>query len=363
MKSNLGHTTNTALTPSARLAEEAQSLHEQHGLQASDNADTDEVSQPKTAIQRLLKQYVNDPSHQEPISLREYLARMQTLPRLASQQDSINGFTKPGDMNQSTLRLATGFITSRLQRQGRQQEMDKPVNMVREMLLMCFEAKPRPLSYAMGGYTVSDFIAYIYQDVAKKDMELSASERERPFKELVDDIKTWLRIPPPLSSTNTARRHVRRRIMVTMDRSNHQVSALMEDREMPSEVLLLIQKLLERDDDQGYCVGELRDFREVRDDLNALADFCIRRRYDSDSVKVEDLEMVCCPSEVIDFSEHTIQRPRGRRANSAKKGSSLKRAVAPRKTTPVPSSKPQVKKQQETHPDDNFGLDALKNLI
>jgi hypothetical protein len=365
MKSNLGRTTNTALTPSARLAQEAQSLHEMHSLRASDNVDTDEVSQPKTAIQRLLQRYKNDPSHQEPVSLRDYLARMQTLPRLAGQQDSINGFTKPGDMNQSTLRLATGLITSRLQRSGRQKEMDKPVNMVREMLLLCFEAKPRPLSYAMGGYTVSDFIAYIYQDVATKDMGLSANERERPFIELVDDIKTWLRIPPPLSSTNTARRHVRRRIMVTMDRSNHQVSALMEDREMPSEVLLLVQKLLERDDDQGYTVGELRDFREARDDLNALAEFCVRRRYEPGSVKVEDLEMVCCPSEVSDFSQLTIQRPRGRRANSAsKKSSKLNRTTAPRKTASAPLTKTRPKNQvHETRSEDDFGLDALKSLI
>src|SRR5690606_38512652 len=116
--------------------------------------------------------------------------------------------------------LVSGLISSRMQRSSFQSEMDKPVSIVREMLLLCYEAKPRYISFALSGYTASDFFAYIYQDIALRFMEdLTPAQKKLPFVQLVEEIKAWMRVPPPVSMVNTPRRHIRRRIMATLDRS------------------------------------------------------------------------------------------------------------------------------------------------
>src|SRR5690606_21083225 len=116
------------------------------------------------------------------------------------------------------------------------------------------------------------------------------------FIDVVDQIKDWLRMPPPPGVQNSARRHIRRRLMLLLERTNHQAASLFEDREMPSDLVMMFQKLLERDDDQGYTQGSLRDFREVREDFNRLADFCVRNRHPNDDEIEESFEKVICPS-------------------------------------------------------------------
>ena len=289
---------------------------------SNDFVDNDSSSQANSnsLIAQLVERYKNDPEKCKPVTMREYMMRMSQIPRLAANiNETKNAFVSPGDLSPMVLRIVTGFLNYRLHSASKPKELEKEISLRREMLLLAFEAKPRHISFAMNGYTASDFISYIYQDVAMTAMGVDPEEQEDRFVPMINDIKSWMRIPPPKGITNTARRHIRRRLMLLLDRSNHQAASLFEDREMPSEMVLMMQKLLERDDDQGYLNGELRDFRQVRDDFNILAEFCVRNRYTDKSAKSErvlmDLEKVICPSEVGNFESYVIDLPRGRYVN------------------------------------------------
>lgn len=316
----------------------------------------------KSALQRLIEA---ESRTRRPTTLREYLAKMQMIPRLSAREPAVNGFAQPVDLSASSLRLVTGLVTSRIQRPSFQQELDSPVSVIREMLLMAYEAKPRPISFALSGYTASDFIAYIYQDVLMNDMGMSPEDRKRPFSEIVDDLKEWMRIPPEPSTTNTPRRHIRRRLMALLDRSNHQAASLFEDREMPVELVLLMQKLLERDDDQGYTRGDIKPFQEVRDDFNALGEFCIRLHYEEGSKQIESLEMVFCPASVSDVSLYSIQKPRGRPPSSRKSKTEGSDQNIGQQNKPQGKKKAQSGKVPVHHEDldDDFGLSELEKLV
>jgi hypothetical protein len=268
-----------------------------------------------TLIAESVGRYAETRQPENPLTMREYLSRMHKIPRAAFAWADINAFATPEDMNVSALRLSTGMLSSRFLSKASKALLDEPDSLSREMLLIAFEAKPRPISYSITGYRMSDFIAYIYQDVAMSAMNLSSSQRARPFKENVENIKSWFLLPPGKGGPNSARRHVRRRLMALLDRTNHQAASLFEDREIPGELPHLIHKLMERDDDQGFMAGDLRDFRLVRQDFNLLAEYCMRSRYASDVVKIDALDRVICPSKIKDFSAYVIDLPRGRSAS------------------------------------------------
>lgn len=272
-------------------------------------------SKPQTKIATLLKQYRADATKMAPVTMRDYMIRMQELPRLAAGHAPSNGFARPADLAPMHLRLVTGFFSSRFQMKSLEEQIDDRVTLGREMLLLTYEAKPRPISFAMTGYTASDFIAYIYQDVALRSMGRNADVTHEEFVAQIDDIKSWLRLPPPSRIDNSPRRHIRRRLMLLLDRTNNQAASLLEDREMPNELVLLAQKLLECDDDEGYTQGRLRDFREVREDFNVLAEHCVRLRHPDDSKLLSSFDRVICPSLVDDFASYQIDLPRGRYIN------------------------------------------------
>lgn len=323
----------------------------------------------QTAIQKLIAER-NASGNLRPVTMRDYMVRMGQLTRWAAKSMDPSGFAYPVDLNQSEMRLISGLYSSRLKTRGARNELDEPVSLVREMLLLCYEAKPRPISLAMTGYVASDLVAYIYQDVAAQ--EIPDFDPGAPIAERIDQIKMWLRVTPPRTAVNNASRHIRRRLMVMLDRSNHQAASLIEDREMPTEVRHLVQKLLERDDDQGYTNGRLRDFHLVREDLNALAEHCLNLRFDPDSRQIEDLNMVCCPGDVVtqglEFEKVSIQRRRGKAPSKATK--SVKRITtnATPELTKAETKKAATKKsthptkQQEVQNEDDLGLDVLKLL-
>lgn len=312
------------------LAEMAQDLHDSESS-TSEAVYTSAPQQPKSRIAQLLDLYEGQPNRRRVVTLREYLLRMQQVPRMSTQLEAENGFRSPGDMSVAMVRLLTSMMSSRFHTEKTQNDMDKPVSPVRQMLLLAFEAKPRPISFAITGYTSSDFIAYIYQDLAEHAMRLAGRRLPKPFGERIDDIKAWMREGAPKVGTNSASRHIRRRLMVLLSRTNHQVASLLDDREMPSELVFLIHKLLERDDDVGFTQGALRPFKDVREDFNRLAEFVVRinaeyadaqpdepneppNPRDQVEKKGDLLKRVICPAKVPgwDFFNWSVDLPRGR---------------------------------------------------
>lgn len=313
--------------PGANLVTAAQTLHDSYVIKPAVRDVRD-----LTKIEVLVAKLKKDPARR-PVSLREYLLRMQQIPRAAINSGPTNGFTRPGDLNMSLLRLVTGLLSSRMQRNEFKKDMEQPVSLIREMLLLCFEAKPRQVSFSVTGYTASDFIAYIYQDISMLGMGMSAAQMRRPFIENVSSLKEWLRQPPPRSMKNNVRRHIRRRLMVTLDRTNHQSSSLFEDREIPSELLYLIHKLMERDDDVGYTQGQIRDFYDVRTDFNLLAEYCRKLRFTGAEEDPHVFDRVICPSLVEDFPSYRIDLPRGRTFPNKKTRQTKKTLMTERELT------------------------------
>ena len=297
------------------LQEAAQALIDAQQKPASRNAVAAGVA-AKSLIAKTIKSLARKNERAQTMTMREYLAGMQQIPRLAYARPDATRFAMPQDMNMSTLRLASGMLSSRFLNFDNRALFDESVSLMREMLLITYEAKPRPISYGITGYRMSDFIAYIYQDILMDDMKMSDHQRGRPFESRVEALKMWMMMPTGKSAVNSARRHIRRRLMVLLDRTNHQAAALFEDREVPSELIHLIHKLMERDDDLGYTEGRVRPYREVRADFNALAEFCVRNRFKHDSERLRTLDRLVCPSLITDFPGYPIDLPRGRVART-----------------------------------------------
>lgn len=308
-------TSTTKKQGSERLSVAVQALHDQQSQKSKRGLK--ESLREKSAIMKTIETIKNDPSRNHVLTMRDYLARMQQIPRLAYLRADEDAFAVPQDMNMSTLRLTTSMLSSRFMNFDNRTLLDEPVSLMREMLLVTYEAKPRHISYGITGYTMSDFLAYIYQDVIMNGMGMSAARREQPFSKRIDDLKTWMLMPSGKSAVNSPRRHIRRRLMCLLDRTNHQVAALFEDREIPNELSQLVFKLLERDDDEGYTQGRIRPYREVRADFNALTEFCIRKRFPEDYERIANLNRIVCPSVITDFPGYPIDLPRGRASQRA----------------------------------------------
>ena len=334
------------------------------------------VGDPKTSknmsrIETLVAYYQTNPEMRRPVSWNEYLLRMEKISRLALQggvfesEGEVNNFSRERDVSPTLLRMITGMISSRMQRGSFKKEMHLPVPVVREMTLIAFEAKPRLVSLAMG-FTSSDFICYTYQDVIKEAMVLegaiSASASTKSFTEMLPDMKRWMRQAPARKGLNSARRHIRRRIMALLDRTNHQVAALFSDKEMSSDLECLIQKLMERDDDVGYTQGMIRDFEAVRNDFNVLAEHCrsIRISHNLGLTSNDDtlLSRIVCPASVVDLTEYQLDLPRG-----PSSGTALKKAAAKNKTL-AKTKKPRGQKSGDSDliVEHNALLDALKKI-
>lgn len=284
---------------------------------------TADILNPQSNKQTLVQNYINSLQSDNPpiqhkgsISMHEYRVRTQQLPYLAHEFNAPkNGFTIPGEFSDSQYRLASGLFSSRYRRSDFRQEMDKEVPAMREMLMLGYEALPRPISYAMHGYKPSDFIAYIYQDTLMADLDMRGAN----FIENLDVIKEHLRssVAP---RGNNARRHIRRRLSILLDRTSYQISSLLNDREAPGELVMLMQKLLEREDGIGFTQGALRHFRDVRNDFNAIAEFVQHLRYVNNNQmnRLASLKLIICPSRVVDFSKYKLDLPKHRRKTTKK---------------------------------------------
>jgi len=269
-------------------------------------------------IASVVARYKKDPALSQPLSWSEYLLRAEKIARLAKSFGASNNFGNGVDMNPTTLRLVTGMISSRMQRGSFKAQHAQPISLLREMSLLTFEAKPRLISFCMQ-FTSSDFICYIYQDIILKSMVqeqvLPRSALKSSFEKNLGLMRRWMQKTPSRTGVNSTRRHIRRRLMALLDRTNHQAAALFFDQETSSELFMLIQKLMERDDDVGYTQGMIRDFRDVRADFNLLAEHCraIRIAHQLSVTKEDDtlLSRIVCPASVENIEEYQIDLPRG----------------------------------------------------
>ena len=187
------------------------------------------------------------------------------------------------------------------------------VSMLEHMALISFEAKPRPLSFAINRYSVADFIAYVYQDVAQRYIDDEIMQDENFTLEKSNLIKNWLLAPVPRKQ-NTPQRHIRRRLMIAFDRTGHQITSILNGRSIAPELRLLVHKLLERDDDVGYTRGAIRDFEHVRHDLNIfIKHIALGHYFEQGNIDaINAYFRIPCPSQVLDFSILKIDKPRSR---------------------------------------------------
>lgn len=249
------------------------------------------------------------------ITYEQYAERAQTLSeRAVTLHEKESTFPLPVVLSGTELRsldLVNHTFSLR-----NVKKLRKNTSMLEHMALIAFEAKPRPLSFAISRYNVVDFIAYIYQDVAQHFIDSEVVQSEEFTLEKSMAIKNWLLAPVPRKQ-NTPQRHIRRRLMVAFNRTGHQITSLLNGRGVAPELRLLIHKLLERDDDVGYTRGAIRDFESVRYDLNVLTRHVALGYYleQEDTNAINAYFRIPCPSEVPDFnfSVLSIDKPRARR--------------------------------------------------
>lgn len=271
---------------------------------------------PTALSERLNTLYANK-QLDSPVTQSQFIARARALPLLAVERDKDEsgevGFAPPKNLSTLDLRglglVAHGFSPRN------KKILAEHISPLQHMVLIAHEATPRPLGFAMNGYSASDFIAYIYQDVAERFIHNPVMRSEEFTREKAKAIKMWLGEKVPRKQ-HSPQRHIRRRLMALFGRSNQQINSLFIDRESPPEMILLFRKLMERDDNLGYIKGQLRNFELVRSDLNRLAQAVTLKHYLNvgDIDRAEAFMRVDCPATISDFSALQIDKPRTRKA-------------------------------------------------
>jgi len=262
----------------------------------------------RTHISTYLRSIQAMPERACTVRVNDFYHRLRNLPTHAARWEgkaAQNAFKLPPDLHMSVIPLLTGNM--------KPDKINKDfVTPLYEMLLLAFEAKPRPISFAMAGYSPVDFMAYIYQDVYSREKDIPLDDIESNFGKWRNPIVDWLRSPRDESIENNATRHVRWRFALLFDRGYSQIAARQNRAEGNTALTNLISKLFESDQETGYANGSLRDFRLVRQDFNLLAERCFLLRHRDDPVKMERFARVICPAKVNGpFSEHNIAFKRG----------------------------------------------------
>lgn len=279
-------------------------------------------SSTPTALSHRLNALRRDNELNNPLTQNQYIVRARALPLLAEAskkglepiKQGQEGFATPSNLSSLDLRglglVAHGFSPRNAK------ILAKHVSPLQHMVLIAHEATPRPLGFAMNGYTPSDFIAYIYQDVAERFINTHDIRNPRFTREKANRIKMWLAESVPRKQ-HSPQRHIRRRLMSMLNRTNQQINSLLIDREVSPEMTLLFRKLMERDDNLGYMQGQLRDFNLVRDDFNLLAETITFNHYiyTGEQERADAFMRVDCPSTIHDFSLLKIDKPRSTNKN------------------------------------------------
>jgi len=266
----------------------------------------------ETRIGAYLREIKNSPEIPISVTPNDFYKRMVSLPMRAVHWDinpPRNAFRIPRNLNVGVIPDMTGIPIRD------HQIRDVFITPAQEMLLLAFEAKPRPLSFAMTGYSLVDFMAYIYQDVYCKENEISLREVENDFGTWRNAIVEWLRSDENAHiSKNNAMRHIRKRFALVFDARYQSVAQWQKKPANAASMMNLFAKLLESDHDVGYTNGAVRDFRLVRQDFNLLAEHCFLLRNKNDPIQMEQFSRAICPSKVQGaFSEYRLIRKTGRK--------------------------------------------------
>lgn len=256
-----------------------------------------------------------------PLTMSEMRLRAQNLGMLAFEGNT-SGFAYPLGLSRAEEQSVTHLETATKRRRLR--EDDPVAGAFEEMLLLAFEATPRPVSFAMSGYLPGAWLAYMYQDVALAVLDgLSLDDNGRFDDSMSARICEWLQDNRNLKLRHNAesdptRRHLLQRLSILMERQVTGVRLLFRDQALRPELTVLGRKLLEVEDDEaGFLRGEIRPFEEVRADWNALAEYVMRKRHSKDDAWISRFVRVPCPGRVlalgIPFSDWTIALPVGPR--------------------------------------------------
>lgn len=265
-----------------------------------------------TAISTHLNELLISGGLKNIVKQSDYINRTRALPLLAERKalsTNTGGFASPTDLTTLDLR-GLGLVPHGFSLRDRK-ALSETISPIYHMVLIAYEATPRPVGFAMNGYSASDFLAYIYQDVAACFIHTPEVQSEVFTREKANQIKMWLSEKVPRKQ-NSPQRHIRRRLMIMLNRTNQQINSLFIDREISTEMMVLFRKLMERDDNIGYMEGQLRNYRAVRSDFNSLAETLTLPHYvrENDFDAADAFRRIDCPATISDFASTNIDKPR-----------------------------------------------------
>jgi len=274
----------------------------------------------ETRIGAYLREIKNNSNNSElnaPVKVGDFYKRMMRLTERAINwgiKPPENAFRVPTYLDINKLPALVGKININ--------DRNALASQILEMLLLTFEAKPRPISFAITGYSPIDFMAYIYQDVYCKEKEIPLKTVENDFTTHLSDIIDWLRSQDNTrsKSENNAVRHIRYRCSMLFDVNYSTIRSWQNKPEGSIALTNLVSKLLECDQDSGYANGSLRNFRLVRQDFNLLGEYCFLLRKHGNPEEMEKFKKIICPSKVtVAFSLIKITKGTGRKPGGKNK--------------------------------------------
>lgn len=229
-------------------------------------------------IQRLLREYRSNEKLFRPLTKQEVAERIGNLPQLAALENSERRMHLDDFGTLGLQRLTTQTVLYMLgltPNQSISYQESEQATIEMEMLLYCYEAKPRHMSLALQGWHMDDFIAYIYRDF------LLLAGVASTLAESTMHAKEYLRAASrPTLDDKAGRIRVGIASRVTAMFGRHQTSFYrwMAPESGLREQRNLIAKLLEPDDESGYTSGRLAHYKQVREDLYELSRFCWEAR-------------------------------------------------------------------------------------
>lgn len=227
-------------------------------------------------VQRLLIHYAKS-KQCKPITYNDLLLRAYRLANLASiygTSDDLLENKRGRPLNKSsfnrpeapTLALISNMLGSSNYFRGQLGNSNEPAPLELQMLLLLYEAKPRMASLSNLGWSQRDFVLWIYQDIFKR----FHLESEEAILNLLMQTKK----PSRDDKLSRLRIGIARRVTAALGRypvSFHKW--MVSGKPSTRTVAMLFAKLLESDDEQGYTRTQEPDFKIVRADFYALANF------------------------------------------------------------------------------------------
>ncbi|MGY2488308.1 hypothetical protein [Cupriavidus necator] len=228
-------------------------------------------------IQRLIRDYRSNEKLFRPLTKQEVAERIGNLPHRAALENIERKQSGEFDtlglqrLNTQTVLFMLGLTPN----QSISYQESEIASVEMEMLLYCYEAKPRHMSLALQGWHMDDFIAYIYRDfLLLAGVASSLAESSMHAKEYLRAASR----PTLEDKAGRIRVGIATRVTAMFDRHQTSFYRWMAPESGLREQRNLIAKLLEPDDDAGYTWGRLAHYKQVREDLYELSRFCWEAR-------------------------------------------------------------------------------------